>query len=61
MNFIANKKEYTLNILEDGEIEIYETDDVINTGFVFSDRNHFVYFINKITDFSDELPIVKRK
>ena len=57
-SFAANKVFYTVEVPEDlnDSIEVYETDDVENTGFIFDGGiKQFILFINRLTDIAENL------
>ena len=53
--FMANKVNYEVEVLDNGSIEIYETDDPGSTGFVLDNTKHFNMFINMLTDIAKDL------
>ena len=56
-SFAANKVFYTVEVADlTDSIEIYETDNVENTGFIFEGGiKQFILFINRLTDIAENL------
>lgn len=56
-SFAANKVFYTVEVADlTDSIEVYETDNVENTGFIFEGGiKQFILFINRLTDIAENL------
>lgn len=53
-SFKYKDKEYGINFLKSGGIEIFEANNVATTGFVFDDMKATCYFINMLTDIVED-------
>ena len=52
--FTINDKQNIELFLGDNTIEIYDTENPANSGFVFNSFNDLIYFCNCITDIIEE-------
>lgn len=57
--FTLNKDKYEIFFADDGYIEIYDTNNPINTGFIFENIKKFIIFINTITDIMEKKAMEK--
>lgn len=53
--FTAGDKVISVEVLENGVIEVYDVKDPSHTGFVIDELKHFISMINNMADIAEAL------